>query len=223
MLSPLLAYFTPQMLRAVPGAEQFADLVPTPTTADALSQYIKNISQFGFILAILLGMGAVAGEKERGTASLILSKPMARGAFVTSKFIAQMTVYLLGFLLALLGAYFYTLVLFGEIDFSALVLITLLLFAWLLPYVTVTLLGSVLAGSTSAAAGIALAGAVVLLISSNVPQIGALMPGALVGWAGQLGIGNVPPAPNGGALAVIAVLTVVGLIAGIAVFERQEL
>jgi hypothetical protein len=61
------------------------------------------------------------------------------------------------------------------------------------------------------------------LISSNVPQIGALMPGALVGWAGQLGIGNVPPAPNGGALAVIAVLTVVGLIAGIAVFERQEL
>ena len=223
MISPLLAYFTPQMLRAVPGAEQFADLVPIPTTTDALTQYIKNISQFGFILAILLGMGAVAGEKERGTASLILSKPMTRWAFVTSKFIAQVIVYVLGFTLAMIGAYFYALVLFGEVGFGVLARITLLLFAWLLPFVAVTLAGSVIAGTTTAAAGIALAGAVILLISSSIPQIGMLMPGALVGWAGQIGSGGSAAAPNGGALAATVVLTIVGLISAVAVFERQEL
>ena len=231
MMSPLLAYFTPQMLRMVPGAEQFADLVPTPTTADALAQYIKNISQFGFILAILLGMGAVAGEKERGTASLILSKPMTRWAFITSKFTAQLLVYLAGFILAMLGAYLYTLILFGAFSFSAVASISLLLLIWLLPYMIVTLNGSVIAKTTGAAAGIALLGAVILLIVSGIPQLGAFLPGALVAWAGQIAlttttsVNAVAPASiaaNGGAVAACLMLTIIGLITAISIFEQQE-
>ncbi|MCP4424190.1 MAG: YhfC family intramembrane metalloprotease, partial [Chloroflexi bacterium] len=101
--SPLLAKFTPEMLNFIEGAEQFADLIPEPTTADSLTQYIKNLTQFGFIMAILLGMGAVAGEKERGTAAMILSKPLPRWAFVLSKFAAQALVYALGFVLSAAG------------------------------------------------------------------------------------------------------------------------
>ncbi|MCB8987774.1 MAG: ABC transporter permease [Ardenticatenaceae bacterium] len=89
LLSPLAAKFTPQMLTMVKGAEQFADLIPQPTINDAITQYIKNITQFGFIIAILVGMGAVAGEKEKGTAALILSKPMSRWAFCLLGFVAQ--------------------------------------------------------------------------------------------------------------------------------------
>ncbi len=231
MMSPLLAYFTPQMLRLVPEAELFAELIPTPTIADALAQYIKNISQFGFILAILLGMGAVAGEKERGTASLILSKPMTRWAFVTSKFTAQAVVYLAGFFLATIGAFFYTWVLFGAFNQVSLVSISFLLFLWLLPYVIVTLNGSVIARTTGAAAGIALLGAILLLLSSSLPQINVFLPGALVGWAGQIALsvttqaGSPTPgimAANGGALAACVVLTIIGLISAIAIFERQE-
>ena len=89
MASPVMAYFMPQLFKTIPGAEQFASLIPTPTVVDALMQYSKNITQFGFILAIFLGMSAVTGEKERGTASLVLSKPMRRWAFIVSKFTAQ--------------------------------------------------------------------------------------------------------------------------------------
>ena len=223
MTSPVMAYFMPQMFKAIPGAEQFVSLIPTPTTADAMTQYIKNISQFGFILAIFLGMSGVAGEKERGTASLVLSKPMTRWAFVTSKFTAQVLVYLMGFLLAMFGAYFYIIVLFGAYDFGALALVTFLLMFWLLPFVVITLDGSVIGGTTSAAAGIALIGSVLLMLLGNIPQFGSLMPGGLTAWAGQIGAGTPPPAPNGGALAASLALTVVGLITAIAVFERQEL
>ena len=234
--SPLLAYFTPQMLKAIPGAEQFASLVPTPTAADAMVQYVKNLTQFGFILALLLGMGAVAGEKERGTASLVLSKPMTRWAFVMSKFVAQLTVYLLGFVLAWLGGYFYTQVLFGNLAAGPFFWLNVMLFFWLLPYVAVTLLGSVLGNSTGAAAGLGLAGVVVIIIASNIPQISGLMPGALMGWAAQLGIqaaggllsvgqtaapATAPLAT--GALASSIVLTLICLVASVAVFERQEL
>ncbi len=230
LTSPLLAYFTPQMLKAIPGAEQFASLVPTPSAADAMIQYIKNLTQFGFVLALLLGMGEIAGEKERGTASLVLCKPLTRTAFVLSKFSAQTLVYILGFGLAAVGGYFYTLVLFGSLDIGLFALLNLALLFWLLPYVALTLLGSVLGKTTGAAAGIALGGIVILLVVSSIPQIAALMPGALAGWAGLLGTqaaGGAAAAPAGAAgaaaLASSVVLTLVCLIASLGFFEQQEL
>lgn len=221
LISPLIANFTPELLRSISGAEQFADLVPTPTTADAVSQYIKNITQFGFIIAVLQGMGAVAGEKEKGTAALILSKPLPRWAFLLSKFVAQALVYLLGFALAAVGAYYYTLVLFEPLALGPFLLGNLLLLLWLLAFAAVTLLGSAVTDSTGAAAAVALAGAVVLLLAGSLPRVGALAPGGLVTWAGQLGLDTAVQA-NGGALAVTIVVVVLSLIAALAVFETQE-
>ncbi|MBN1140017.1 MAG: YhfC family intramembrane metalloprotease [Anaerolineae bacterium] len=220
--SPLLAKFTPEMLRLVPGAEQFADLVPTPTAADAMGQYIKNLTQFGFILAVLLGMGAVAGEKERGTSALILSKPLPRWAFILSKFVAQALVYLLAFGLATAGAAYYTALLFEPLALGPFMFGNLLLWVWLLCFAAVVLLGSTLVPSTGAAAGIGFGGAVALLLAGSIPRYGQLAPAGLVTWASQLGLAG-PETANGGALAAALVWIVVCLIASVAAFENQEL
>ncbi|MBN1937433.1 MAG: YhfC family intramembrane metalloprotease [Anaerolineae bacterium] len=222
MGSPLLAKFTPEILRAVPGAEQFSGLIPTPTTADSMAQYIKNITQFGFILAVLLGMGAVAGEKERGTTALIMSKPLPRWAFILSKFVAQAVVYGLAFALAALGAFYYTSVLFDPFKFGPFMFGNLLLWVWMLTFAAVTLLGSAIANSTGVAAGIGFGGAVVLLLAGAIPLYGTLAPAGLVGWASTLGL-NMSIAANGGALAAGVVWIVVCLIVSVAVFETQEL
>ncbi len=224
LFSPLLAYFTPQLLSGLEGAEILAELIPTPTAVDAIGQYLKNLSQFGFIIAVLLGMGAVAGERERGTAALILSKPLPRWAFILSKFTAQTVVYVGGFLIAGLGAYFYTVVLFGALDFGLFMAINALLFLWLMVFVAVALLGSALGGSTGAAAGIGFGGAVVLLLAGTLPRVGPLMPGGLFSWAGQLGALSDTPVPaNGGAVAAAVVLILLCLLGALATFERQEL
>lgn len=222
MISPLLAYYSPQLLKAIPGAEQFSALVPPPSAADAMAQYVKNLSQSGFILAIVLGMSAVAGEKESGTASLILSKPVRRGAFLVSKFTVQMLNLLVGLGLGMVGAYFYTAILFGQGNLEIYAAMTLLFLVWLLPYIAITLGGSVLAGSPSVAGGMALAGAMGLLISTNIPGLGELMPGALVGWAAKIGSLHPVSGFNGGSLAAAMVITLISLIAALAVFERQE-
>jgi ABC-2 type transport system permease protein len=228
MGSPLLAKLTPELLRSIEGAEQFADLIPEPTAGDAMAQYIKNLAQFGFILAILLAMGVVVGEKERGIVPMILSKPMPRWAFIASKFTAQMGMYLGGFALAGLGAYYYTVILNG------------LLFLWLLTFVALGLLGSVLGGSTIAAAGIGLGLSVALMLAGNLPQYGALLPGGLMSWATQVGLkaagvaasplsglGTSPEAAqmvaNGGAAASAVAVIVIALVLAIGVFEQQEL
>jgi len=223
ILSPVAARFAPEMLSMIEGAEEFADLIPTPTVADSLGQYIKNITQFGFLIAVLLGMGTVAGEKERGTTAMVLSKPLPRWAFILSKFVAQALLYVLGFAVAAGTAYLYTWFLFEETLAAGPFLFgNLLLLVWLLTYVAVTILGSALARSTGAAAALGLLGAVSLLLAGTLPRIGPLAPAGLVAWAGQLGLAT-EIAPNGGALATGIVLIVIFLLLAVAAFEEQEL
>jgi ABC-2 type transport system permease protein len=221
-LSPLIARFTPELLRSIEGAEQFAELIPDPTTADAILQYIENLTQFGFIMALLLGMNAVAGEKEQGTAAIILSKPLPRGTFVLSKFAAQAAVYLLGFVLAAFAAYYYTRFLFEPLLVGPFLFGNLLLWVWLLCYAAVTLLGSVLGRTTGMAAGFALLGSVLLLLAGSLPAVGALFPSGLLGWVSQLGL-ETAASPNGGALAGSIVVIVVCLVTAVASFDLQEL
>jgi ABC-2 type transport system permease protein len=222
MVSPLLARFLPEILGSIEGAEQFSELIPEPSIADAFAQYIENLTQFGFILAIVLGMAAVAGEKDKGTAAMILSKPMPRWAFITGKFVAQMVVYTVSFIIAAISAYYYTYFLFGPPDGGAFLLMNVLLLVWLLVFVAITLLGSTLGKSTGGAAGIAAVGSFLLLILGSLPTIGELLPGALIGWAGQLAL-PASPVPSSGALAMGLVLIMVFLITAVAVFEQQEL
>lgn len=222
LASPLMARFMPEVLKLVEGAEQFADLIPTPTVADAMGQYVKNLSQFGFILAIFLGMSLVVGEKEKGTAAMILSKPMPRWAFLLSKFSAQVLIYALAFLLASAGGYLYTVILFEPIPVGPFLLLNLLMWLWLLVFAAVTHLASTVASSTGAAAGLALLGSVILLVAGSIPMLGPLLPGGLISWAGQLGNGG-EIAANGGAVAMSFGLILLFLVTALALFERQEL
>ena len=77
LASPLLAKFTPEMLKVIPGLPPgLLEAIPAPTVTDAISQYVKNMSQFGILLALLVTMGVVVQEKERGTAAFFLTRPV---------------------------------------------------------------------------------------------------------------------------------------------------
>jgi ABC-2 type transport system permease protein len=237
MLSPLIAYFIPEVFGSVEGMEMFADLIPTPTAFDAMTQYLKNLSQFGFILAVLLAMGAVVGEKERGVAAMILSKPMARWAFIASKFAAQFVVYLAGFILASIGAYYYTLFLFGSLEWGSFLLLNGLLLLWLLTFVGLSLLGSTLGKSTVAAGGIGLGLCVAQMLLGYIPRWGALLPGGLMSWATLLGqkaaglsagsdaasLLSGAAAGQGGAAASALAIILMSLVLAIGIFEQQEI
>ena len=107
--SPLLARFTPEILKSV-GGDQFQIVLPTPSAADAVDQLAKNLGQFGGLIAVLLAMGAVAAEKERGTAALLVTKPISRAAFLLAKLVAIGTTLAVAVAIATAGAWFYTLV-----------------------------------------------------------------------------------------------------------------
>ena len=100
MTSPLLAKMLPEIMTMVPGGEQFTMLIPAPTINDAVVQYVKNITQFGILLALLFGMGSMANERDKGTAAMVLSKPMPRVTFLLAKLSAYAVLFTLAIVIA---------------------------------------------------------------------------------------------------------------------------
>src|SRR5512146_2226495 len=116
MASPLGAKYMSQIVTGLAG-DQFANLVPTESTImDAIAQYVKNMPMWGILLALLLTMGSVAAEKEKGTAALMLVKPLSRASFLAAKFLALGLVFLASVVVAALISYLYTLILFGPLE-----------------------------------------------------------------------------------------------------------
>ena len=222
LLSPLTAKLTPELIRLLPKGDQLAGLIPAPTALDAVAQYLKNMSQFAVILALLLAMGALTQEKERGTAAMLLSKPLPRWAFLAAKFAALGLTFAVSLVLAGAGAYYYTWLLFGPLDLAAWAALNGLLLVFTLVYLALTLLCSVLAGSGSqaAAGGIAFGLLVLFTVLGAIPQVGQYLPGELVNWAGRLFAGGASGWP---ALAVSLGLIVAALAAAWWRFEGQEL
>lgn len=219
--SPLLARYTPELVKALAG-DQFQITVPPPTAADAVGQFLKNLGQAGVLTAILLAMGSVAVEKERGTAALLLTKPVSRGAFLLAKLLAIATTLLVGLLLAGIVGYAYTAILFETLPPLGWVAMTGLLLLALIGYASLTFLGSTLARSSLAAAAIGIGAMVVLAILSALPSIGPFTPGGLDAPGAAMALGKSPGAFIGPLLVNVAG---VGAVFGLAwlVFRRQEL
>jgi len=221
--SPLLIKIMPELIKSEPGGEELVKLLPPPSTKEAMSSYIDMIGSFGFLLAILSGMNAIAGEKESGTAALILSKPMPRWAFVLSKFTAQLLVYIVAFLTCSMAAYYCIFVLYGTADIVVLFKVNVLLLLWFMTYVGVTLFASTLGRTVAAAGGVAFGCYLLISILSSIPNVGRFSPAGLMTWAIELGTNAENVAVHTGAVAGTLGLILVFLIGTVVLFERQEI
>jgi len=222
LLSPLIARYTPDIIRlALPQGEEITKLIPPPSAVDSVAQYLKNITQFGVLLALLMAMGLVAQEKDKGTAALMLSKPLGRSAFLLAKFCSLALTFTLSIVLAGAAGYYYTLVLFGPMDLGAWLGLNALVLVFLLVYVSLTLLCSTLTRSQVLAGGLATGVWMALSLLGALPGIGDYSPRQVIGWATALGAGSLET--HWPALGLSLALIVGGLAGACAIFNRQEL
>lgn len=221
LFSPLAARYTPELIKLLPNGAAMAQLFPPPTIMDAVGQYLKNVSQLGVVLALLVTMGAVAQEKERGTAAMMLVKPLPRATFLGAKFAALAVTFSLSLAAAALAAYYYTMLLFHAPSPWRWLAMNGLALVYVMVHVAITLLCSVIAKAQAAAGGIAFAIVVALALIGSIPGFGEYLPGQLLGWAGGL-MADLPTA-HWPALAVSLGIIAVALVGAWYLFERQEL
>jgi ABC-2 type transport system permease protein len=221
LLSPLTAKYTPELIKLVPNGEAIAKLIPPPTAMDAVAQYVKNLSQFGVILALLMTMGVVAQEKDKGTAAMMLAKPMPRGVFLGAKFVALGLTFAASIAIAGAAGYYYTLLLFEVLDVGRWLVLNGLMLLFVLVYVALTLFCSTVTKSQVAAGGLALGLLLVLAIPGSLPKVGEYLPGQLITWGAGLMAGSTDP--YWPALWVSVGIIVAALAGAWLIFERQEL
>jgi ABC-2 type transport system permease protein len=220
LTSPLLAKFTPELLRLIPTGG-ISIQIPAPTVMDAIGQYIKNMAQFGILLALLLTMGAIAQEKDKGTAAMMLVKPLPRGAFLTAKFLGLAAMFAVSLVVAGIAAYYYTLLLFEAMDIVHWLVLNALLFVYVLVYVAITLFCSTLTKSQVAAGGIALGLLIILGLIGSIPGLGKYLPGELTTWGARLMSGDTTPSWI--AFGISMGLIVIPLLAAWLIFNHQEI
>jgi ABC-2 type transport system permease protein len=221
MISPLLAKYTPLLISSVPGIPPaLAAMIPEPTILDSFIQYVKNVSQFGLIVVVVLTMGLMAQEIERGTAAMLLTKPVQRSAVVLAKWLAGILSILAGLILAAIVFTFYTVVLFGTFSLRNFIVLNGLMLVFMVFYMSLALLASALARTQAMAAAGAFGGLVLVLIISAIPVIGDYLPGRLLSWGGSLF--SVTPQAAWPALITSLILSAVLVGAAALRFQRQE-
>ncbi len=220
-VSPLLAYFTPELLQGATG-QGVHITVATPTVTDAVVQYIKNVAGDGFLIAIVLAMGSVAREKERGTAAFLLTKPVSRLAFLAAKFSMLFLTLGLGMLTASVAAYAYTRYYFGHTSVAGFAQMALLIWLALTAFMALTFLASALTRSTVAAGALGFAAWLILALLGISPTLLPDTPNGLSEPAQALALGATPQHLAQPIIATILVIVVALALAQVA-FSRQEL
>lgn len=221
LMSPIFAKITPDLLEAL-GEDQLAGvqiIIPEPSTRDANEQFVKNTTQFGLLLAVLVGFGAIVGERERGQLALIFPHPLPRRVFVLAKFAALAILFGVALLVGAIADYAYTVLLFDAPDAGGFLALVALLYVWLLCLIGLTLLASALGRNMTTAGAIAFG---LVLLASLVGTFTRLAPGALTEWGRLLANGMDAPA-RWGALVVTLALTAASVAASALILERQEI
>jgi len=223
ILGPLTARYMNELMASIPGTPEGLEAVlPAPTVEFAVAELVDNLAQFGLILALLVPMAAVVGEKSTGTAALTLSKPVSRGAFLLAKLLALLTTFAVGLSLSVAAGYAYTGMLFSWLPIGGFAVLAGMLLLYLLFYASLTLLASTLMRSQLAAAGLAFGLALSLGIVGTIPALGAYLPSALLGWGRAAANGMALEMPWK-ALATTLILIPASLLLGQAALRRQEL
>ncbi|MBN2439972.1 MAG: ABC transporter permease subunit [Spirochaetales bacterium] len=189
--SPVIARYLPQILQMVGEGQNIKMILPEPVVMDAYNQFIKNISQICMMVLIFLSMGAVAGEKEKGTITLVLVRPVPRYQFLCSKFL----VYSLFLVICLGGTAlvtgFYTALMFPEFSVIPYTEVVLLLFLYMLSFLYMTIFLSTLLKTPISAGLLSLLLWLGLSLVTGLGTWGLFSPMALPGEAVPL-LNNIP-------------------------------
>ncbi len=221
LASPLLAKFTPEMLKAIPGiTPELLAVIPKATVTDAIAQYIKNMSQFGVLLALLMTMGVVVQEKERGTAAFFLTRPVSRETFLLAKFAALAVTFTVSLSIAAIGCWYYTMILFEPLAWGPFLALNGLMLVVFMVYMALSLLASTIARTNGIAIGLAFLALVIIGGVGALPRISEYFPGKLFGWGAALVFG--PTDPAWAALGISLGIIVAALAAAVLIFHHQE-
>lgn len=222
---PIVAKILPDLIKnATPNLSGMQIIIPEQKAMDALITYFSQMSFMPVLVLILLGMGTLAAERERGTQVLVLTKPVTRTQFILAKYFSYLGLVTAATILTTLAVAYDTILLFdSSFNFGAYLVLNLTLLSYLAFLLAVVILCSSLFKNSVAAGGMAFLAYIVISTGSRflpdwpkyLPQVvfDASIPRSML--AGQT-------SPTELILPIIVGLVLAGIILAIACYTYEQ-
>jgi ABC-2 type transport system permease protein len=201
--------------------------VPEQTSLDAILSYFNSMATMPAWILILLAMGTIAGERERGTLVFLLTKPVTRTGVILTKFLTYFGVTAVATIIAAAAVGYYTVILFdANYQVGPYILLNLEMLSFLALMLAVIIFFSSLFKSGIAAGGMSLLASIILtMVVLLIPGYDDYLPqGAFDATFGRMVMTGKEP------LSSLVVPTIMGfVIAGVVlavsclIAERREM
>lgn len=184
IMQPLVTYYMADILAASSNAPAaLLENYELPGAATVMAQALGQYGTVGMLVLALAAMNSLSGERYSGTFELLMAKPLSPISIVAAKWAANLTVLVLAVGLGAAGAAYYTVLLMGQLSWSAVAAASGLYALWLLCAVSLTLFFSAwLRGPAAAGLALMLA-AGMSLVHSLLPSQAGWLPAALPGMS----------------------------------------
>lgn len=121
IMDPITTYYMPEILDAVGNLPEGAIFeMPTPSPAESIMMSLSQLSTLGVLVIILMSMQTITGEIKSGVSEIILVKPVSYSNYVTAKWASFVLISLASLFIGLIGSWYYTNLLFGDLAFIVL-------------------------------------------------------------------------------------------------------
>lgn len=177
--SPFIAKFTPEIVKSLikeQGVEGILIKLPSPTWKDSFIQFFKNLNQLIFLVLVIVFIGSISEEKNRGTAMMVVVRGVDRRKWAVSKFIFQILITLILLFISYFICFYYSFMLFPETEFIPSLSTTILYAIYIFFILSLTIFSSSLGNNAIQSGGIFFGIFILFNILSIFPQINSYNP-----------------------------------------------
>jgi ABC-2 type transport system permease protein len=165
---PLTSYYMPQILESAGNLPEGAVIeIPTPSGEEVLAGTLGQYGTIGTLLLILASMNAVSGERQSGSLTLVMARPVTPLQYISSKWIAHLFIALTSFTLSYALTWYYTNLLFSPVKWSS-VLGSLAFYSlWIIFIISITIFAGTFLRSAGGIAGFSASLLALLTVSTG--------------------------------------------------------
>lgn len=224
--SPIIAKFTPEIIKSLTSSQDmqgFVIQIPSPTWKDAFIQFFKNLNQIVFLVLVIIFIGSVSEEKNKGTAITMITLGVDRKKWVLSKFIFQIIVTLFLVSFSYILCTYYTYFLFSKVGIYESLSSTLLYLIYIFFILSLCIFASSIGNNTLQSAGIFFLVFVIFNLLSVFPNFEPYNPMTLSSLQNQWIVKGVFWRDSFKIIITTVIYSFVFIILGISYFENQEL
>src|SRR4051794_18241357 len=151
---PITNYYMPQILEAAGNLPEGAVIdFPTPTGEEVLMGTMSQYGMIGTLLFVLATMGVVSQERQNGSLTLVMVRPVSALQYIASKCAAQLTILLSALVASYLLTWYYTNILFSPVPWQTMLGSLVVYSLWIVFIVVVTVLFGTMLKSSGGIAG----------------------------------------------------------------------